>query len=114
MDRYQVRVTKSFVRDLKQLRKRYKKLKEDLEPIWESLAEHPNQGDSVGKFRKVDVPSQDMQSGGSGGFRMWTLPKPEDQIVYTLWLLTKKDDARLNHSQRLDEIKSRIKTELQS
>ena len=63
-----------FIRRVKQLRKRYRHIREDLQPLIEQLEQGQTPGDRVRAkshtVYKTRLPNQDSQRGKSGGYRV--------------------------------------------
>lgn len=71
---YRIIPTRKFLRELKQLAKRYVSIGEDVEALGISLAENPFQGvDLGGGLRKIRMAITSKGRGKSGGARVITL-----------------------------------------
>ena len=67
------RDTRRFERSLRRLKKRYPHITTDLKPVFVSIESNPTLGTVIPNdfsIRKLRVPSNDMQRGKSGGFRL--------------------------------------------
>jgi mRNA-degrading endonuclease RelE of RelBE toxin-antitoxin system len=88
-----------FDRCLRQLKKRFPKITNDLAEAFTLLENHPEVGsvipDDFG-IRKLRIASTDMQRGKSGGFRLLyklIVDKDEDIVVILLYLYAKSDQS---------------------
>jgi len=82
---YEIYLTQSFQRCIKQLKKKFPRIKDDFSPLFKSLQEDPQIGNPIpGWNRKVwsiRTSSRDLKRGKSGAFRLiyawifgeWTL-----------------------------------------
>src|SRR5215510_8173201 len=99
----------SFERSFKQLKKRYRHVKDDLTQVLESIEANSSVGTVIPQdygVRKLRVASQDMQRGKSGGFRLLYLLSGEETegfIIYLLLLYAKTEwsDVTMEHLKRL-------------
>jgi mRNA-degrading endonuclease RelE of RelBE toxin-antitoxin system len=101
--RFKFAVTSRFDRSIRQLKKRYPKVTNDLLPIMASIEATPTVGVVIPndyQIRKIRVPSSDMQRGKSGGFRLLyklTERQEADELIATLlYLYAKTDQADLS------------------
>ncbi len=94
-----------FERSVKQLKKRYRRIADDLTQALESIEENPSIGNVIPDdylVRKLRVASRDMQRGKSGGFRLLyklSTEDTEDVIVYLLFVYAKTDQADVTLTQ---------------
>lgn len=84
----------SFEKSIKQLKKKYPRVPQDIEIALENLEKLPSAGDIIPRdydVRKLRVASQDMQRGKSSGFRV--LYKIEDtmDLIYLLLIYAKTE-----------------------
>lgn len=70
---YEVSTAPTFVRELKQLSKKYPSIKVDIGNLGESLAENPTQGESLGRgCYKIRLAIKSKGKGKRGGARVIT------------------------------------------
>lgn len=92
--RRQVEVAPTFERDLKRLARRYRRIRQDLEPLIDRLAAGDTPGDRVAGVAaivyKVRIANRDARKGKSGGYRViYYLPS---ELVTTLLTIYSKND----------------------
>jgi mRNA-degrading endonuclease RelE of RelBE toxin-antitoxin system len=70
----EIKLTSSFERKIKKLSKKYRKILQDLDELGKTLSTNPRAGNAIPNFNsriwKIRMPSSDMASGKSGGFRI--------------------------------------------
>lgn len=92
---YRIISTRKFLRELKQLAKRYVSIGEDVEALGISLAENPFQGvDLGGGLRKIRMAITSKGRGKSGGARVITLNvilTDEDGEVFLITIYDKAE-----------------------
>src|SRR5271157_634086 len=93
----QVTFTPEFKRNLRQLAKKYRRIKSDLQPIIDQLASGSKPGDQVPKVRyevfKVRAKNSDASKGKSGGYRLIYYVKSESEVVLvTVYSKTEQAD----------------------
>lgn len=79
-----------FERAVKQLKKRFRNLANDLEKALDEIETNPSIGTVIPndyQVRKLRVASRDMQRGKSGGFRLLYRLASDEADVYTAYLL---------------------------
>lgn len=102
---YEIVVVPPFLKDLKQLSKRYPSIKNDLERLGASLSSDPFQGTALGKdLFKVRLAIRSKRKGKSGGARVITLVKVIRKRVYLLDIYDKSEEETLT-KQQLDELR---------
>ena len=87
--------TPTFVKNAKQLKKRYASFKSDLDEMLTSLSEKPTQGVALGGgFRKIRMQIKSKGKGKSGGARLITLNclVAENDGIVTLVTIYDKSD----------------------
>lgn len=81
----QIDLTPRFKRDLKQLAKRFRRIRSDLQPLIDRLQNGELPGDPLSGVKytlfKVRVKNSDTQKGKSGGYRVIYYLKTEDRII---------------------------------
>lgn len=93
----QVTFTPEFKRNLRQLAKKYRHIKSDLQPILDQLAGGSKPGDQVPQVRyevyKVRAKNSDALKGKSGGYRLIYYVKSESEVVLvTVYSKTEQAD----------------------
>jgi mRNA-degrading endonuclease RelE of RelBE toxin-antitoxin system len=102
---YEIVVVQPFLKDLKQLSKRYPSIKKDVERLGASLSSDPFQGAALGKdLFKVRLAVRSKGKGKSGGARVITLVKVVKKTVYLLDIYDKSEEESLTN-QQLDELR---------
>src|SRR3954470_17477150 len=81
----QVTFTPEFKRNLRQLAKKYRHIKSDLQPILDQLASGGKPGDQVPQVQyevfKVRTKNSDASKGKSGGYRLIYFVRSEREVV---------------------------------
>ena len=89
---YNIKATQRFKKELKQLSKKYKKLKVDYKNLLDSLEENPTFGTPLGNnCYKIRIPNSSIPTGKSGGFRVVALVKIVDNKIILLTIYSKTD-----------------------
>ena len=93
----QVTFTPEFKRNLRQLAKRYRRIRTDLQPILDELASGSKPGDQVPRVRyevfKVRAKNSDASRGKSGGYRLIYYSKSASEVVLaTVYSKTEQAD----------------------
>lgn len=93
----QVTFTPEFKRNLRQLAKKYRHIKSDLQPILDQLASGSKPGDQVPGVRyevfKVRAKNSDASKGKSGGYRLIYFIKSEsERVLITVYSKTEQAD----------------------
>jgi len=100
---YKIDTTPRFEKDVKKLKKKFPKIKDDLVKFVNELSINPELGVNLGdRIFKVRIPNSSIPTGKSGGFRIITYYKREDIIfLVTIYSKTEQDNILTN---RLREI----------
>ena len=98
-----------FEKDVKKLKKRFPKIKDNLLKLINDLSSNPKSGIDLGEnIFKIRVPNSSIPTGKSGGFRIITYYRRDD-ILYLVTIYSKTEQDTVL-TQRLREIvKSEIK-----
>ena len=94
-----------FERSVKQLKKQYRHITDDLTEALASIESDLSIGSVIPQdymVRKLRVKSRDMQGGKSGGFRLLyklSSESSEDVIVYLLYVYAKSDQEDVTSAQ---------------
>lgn len=103
----QVDVTPTFTRNLRTLAKKYRSIRNDIQPVIEQLEQGELPGDQISgmgyEVFKLRVRNSDIQKGKSGGYRLIYYVKTATGIVL-LTIYTKSEQANI----AADEMRSII------
>lgn len=96
----QIALTPRFKRDLRELAKRYRSIRTDLQPLIEQLQAGQTPGDRIAgiKYRvfKVRIQNSNIQKGKSGGYRVIYYLKTEENIILAT-IYSKSDFSDISH-----------------
>lgn len=92
-----VEVAPTFERDLKRLSRRYRRIRQDLEPLIKQLIAGDTPGDRLQSVAapvyKVRLPNRDAGRGKSGGYRViYYLPAGDFTVLLTIYSKTDQAD----------------------
>lgn len=97
---FEVVVVPSFERQLKRLSKKYKSIKQDIKPLFDTLENNPLQGDYIGNdCYKIRVGISSKGKGKRGGARLITCVKIINKSVYLLSIYDKSEKENLDDSE---------------
>ena len=92
---YEIYLTETFEKSIKVLKKKYRRVKDDITGTIEALEEDPTIGDPIPGWNKeiwkVRTASSDVKKGKRGGFRSIYLWKSGEITVYLLVVYFKGD-----------------------
>jgi len=98
---------KSFVKDVKKLKKRYKSILKDIELFKEELEINPTMGTALGHgIFKVRVKNSDKNQGKSGGYRVITLFIDEEGVLYLVKMYDKSEIETVKTSVLIEIVES--------
>ena len=102
----EVRFTPEFKRNLRQLAKKYRRIRSDIQPIIDAFLADELPGDQmqgVGvPVYKVRVRNSDAQRGKSGGYRIiYYLPTENGVVLITLYSKTEQQDIEAYEIQAI-------------
>ena len=100
---FKIETIPRFEKDVKKLKKKFPKIKNDLVSLIKSLSSNPALGINLGEnIFKVRVPNSSIPTGKSGGFRVITYYKEED-ILYlvTMYSKTEYNDILTNKLRQI-------------
>jgi mRNA-degrading endonuclease RelE of RelBE toxin-antitoxin system len=101
---------KTFVRDVKKLKKRYKNILDDIEEFKNLLIETPTLGTSLGHgIYKIRVKNSNKNQGKSGGYRIITCFIDEDYTVYLVKMYDKGEIDSIKTSKLMEIIEEELK-----
>ena len=108
---YEIEVTRPFERCIKDLKKKYPNVKDDLAKVFPRLRENPEVGDSIPGFEdrvwKLRVASTDLRKGKRGGYRLiyyWRRNHPKLYLVLVYAKVRKEDVTKKELERFLREI----------
>ena len=105
---FEVKLSPSFLKDVKTLLKKYRSLKSDLEVLINSLEDNPTQGDALGRScYKIRLAIKSKGKGKSGGARVITYVVTDDSEVILLAIYDKQVKADLKPNE-LDKLLSDV------
>ncbi len=103
--RFNVVVTDNFERKVKKLSKKYKSLKDDLEPIFDQLETTPSLGIAIGNdCFKIRVAIKSKRSGKSGGARIITYVRYIKDSVYLIDIYDKSQRTSITEKEIVELI----------
>jgi len=103
---FKIDTTRRFKKELKELAKKYKKIKIDYSNLLDSLEQNPTLGTPLGNnCYKVRVANSSVSTGKSGGFRVITLLKVEKEKIILLTIYSKSEKETISD----DELKAILK-----
>lgn len=102
----QISFTHEFKRNLRQLSRKYRRIRSDLQPILDQLAEGARPGDQVSRVSydvfKVRVKNSDASRGKSGGYRViYHVKSASDVVLITLYSKTEQSDVSPDEIRRI-------------
>src|SRR2546421_7705099 len=101
-----VEYTPEFKRNLRQLAKRYRRIKPDVQPLLDELERRQTPGDQVPGVQyvvyKVRVRNSDSGKGKSGGYRIIYQQSTDETIVLvTIYSKTEQEDIAANEIRQI-------------
>ena len=97
---YSVELTDNFKKEAKKLIKKQASLKEEIKVLGQSLEENPKQGTSLGNnVYKIRLSIASKQKGKSGGARIITFVKVENETIYFLTIYSKGEKDTINDNE---------------
>ncbi len=112
----EVRFTPEFKRNLRQLAKKYRRIRADIQPILDVLVQGKLPGDQIQgvgfQVYKVRARNSDAQRGKSGGYRIiYYLPIDTAVVLITLYSKTEQQDIEAHEIQAILQEDSTTATE---
>jgi len=96
---------KTFVKDVKRLKKKYKNILSDIEEFQNTILEVPTTGISLGHgIYKVRVKNSNKNQGKSGGYRLITYFIDEDYTIYLVKMYDKGEIDSIKISKLIEII----------
>lgn len=89
--------SEAFLRQLKRLNKKYRRIQADLQPLLDELLTGATPGDQIQgtgyTVYKVRAPNSDAQRGASGGYRViYYLEGAEERLLLTIYSKAEQSD----------------------
>jgi len=107
---YKIETIPRFEKDVKKLKKKFPKIKNDLVNFVNQLLLNPKMGIDLGEnIFKVRIPNSSIPTGKSGGFRIITYYK-KDSVLYLVTIYSKTEQDNI----LTDKLKRIIKEEIES
>jgi len=104
MNKITIHTLTTFVKDVKRLHKKYKKLNQDLMQLNELLQKNPNAGIALGSnLFKIRLANSSIPTGKSGGFRVVYYYFDGHQL-YLATLFSKRDLENISDEKLLEII----------
>ena len=105
---YKIETISRFEKDVKKLKKKFPKIKNDLVEFIKELSLNPELGINLGEnIFKVRIPNSSIPSGKSGGFRIITYYKKDD-ILYLITIYSKTEQDNV----LTDKLRQIVKEEI--
>jgi len=109
MDELSIIPFKTFVRDVKKLKKRYKNILNDIEELKKILLDTPDIGTSLGHgIYKIRVKNSNKNQGKSGGYRVITCFIDEDNTIYLVRMYDKGEIETIKTSKLIEIIEDEL------
>ena len=103
---FKIKSLRAFERELKRLAKKYDSIKIDYRFLLESLIQNPKQGFPLGKdLYKIKMSISSKRHGKSGGARVITCVKIENETIFLIAIYDKSDCENISD----DELRERLK-----
>jgi mRNA-degrading endonuclease RelE of RelBE toxin-antitoxin system len=100
---FDVRLTETFQKSIKALKKKYPHVKDDLLSQIEALEEDPSAGDPIPGWNKevwkVRIASSDVKKGKRGGYRLIYFWKVSEMKIYLLVAYFKGEKAEITRKE---------------
>ncbi len=109
MDSLSIIPFKTFVKDVKKLKKRYKNILNDIEEFKKIIKDNPTVGTSLGHgVYKVRVKNSNKNQGKSGGYRVITCFIDENNTLYLVKMYDKSEIESIKTSKLLEIIEDEL------
>jgi mRNA-degrading endonuclease RelE of RelBE toxin-antitoxin system len=103
---FKIKASLHFKKDLKQLAKKYRKIKQDYSNLLKSLKNNPTLGTPLGDdIYKIRVPNSSIPTGKRGGFRVITLTKVQKETIILLTIYSKTDKDDISDDELVEILK---------
>lgn len=100
---YEIFTIPAFDKAVKRLKKKYHRIKHDLEQLVETLQDNPFAGVAIPGFShrvwKIRLASSDMQAGKRGGYRIIYALHQEEAACYLLTIYPKPDKSDVSAAE---------------
>lgn len=105
---FKIETIPRFEKDVKKLKKKFPKIKNDLVKLVNALSLNPKEGIELGSdIFKIRIPNSSIPTGKSGGFRIITYYKKDD-ILYLVTIYSKTEQDNILTDQLRQIIKEEI------
>jgi len=104
--KYKIIPTPEFIKNLKNLKKKYQNIKNDISEVINNLEENPTIGTQLGNNTfKIRIKNSNNNKGKSGGYRMITyfLNENNELFLITIYSKSEKETILDNELKRLVE-----------
>lgn len=112
---FQITLTPRFKKDLRELAKRYRSIRSDLQPLIEQLQAGEIPGDRIAGVKyqvfKVCLKNSNIQKGKSGGYRVIYYLKTEREVI--LATIYSKSDLSDVSNEIIEEVIAQYEQEIQ-
>jgi len=105
---FKIETIPRFEKDVKKLKKKFPKIKNDLLKLVNELLLNPQKGINLGEnIFKIRIPNSSIPTGKSGGFRIITYYKKDD-ILYLLTIYSKTEQDTILTEKLKEIIKNEV------
>jgi len=105
---FKIETIPRFEKDVKKLKKKFPKIKNDLVKLVKALSLNPKEGIELGAdIFKIRIPNSSIPTGKSGGFRIITYYKKDD-ILYLVTIYSKTEQDNVLTDQLRQIVKEEI------
>ena len=95
-----IEISPRFEKDLKGLVKKFKKITDDLALFKKEILQNPRSGTALGNnCYKIRVPNSSVPTGKSGGFRIITLLKLQEDRIILLTIYSKSEKETISDKE---------------
>jgi len=97
---FEIKASSHFTKNLKQLAKKYKHIKQDYAGLLQLLKKDPTAGISLGNdIYKIRLQNSSIPTGKRGGFRVITLVKVQKESVILLTIYSKREKEDISDEE---------------
>lgn len=105
-----INLSQRFIKELKTLKKKFRKIEEDLDQLFSALAQENIIGDRMQEFRgfelyKARIKNSSREIGKSGGFRVIYYIKRLDGEIFALTIYSKSQKSDISRNEILKILK---------
>ncbi len=103
-----IKLLANFIKEVKKLSKKYKKIGDDLKELQNELLANPKSGIHLGNnCYKIRVANSSIPSGKSGGFRVIYYYLDANSVIYLMSIYTKSDLENISDEKILEILQER-------